>query len=259
MATIRLIHSNLGEAEEHALVLERAGHRVDRSPLDPKSLKILKARPPDVVVMDLTRSPARGRDLGVLLRKTASTRTVPLIFAGGDPGKVERVRVLLPDAAYTSWKKVRGAVRRALRDEVSGPVVPGSTFAAYAGTPLPKKLGIKPGSVVALVNAPAGFEDLLEPLPEGVVLRRGARGRCDLVVWFAWSRTEVERRVQKLGEFAGRDGLWVAWPKQASGVESDLTQGEVRRIGLERGLVDFKVCSIDETWSGLRFTRRERR
>ena len=259
MATIRLIHSNPGEAEEHALVLKRSGHTVDRSPLGPKSLKALRARPPDAIVIDLTRSPAQGRDLGVLLRKTRSTRMVPLVFAGGDPEKVERVRGLLPDAVYTSWKRVRGAVARALRDEARDPVVPGSTFAAYAGTPLPKKLGIKPGSVVVLVNAPAGFEDLLEPLPEGVVLRRGARGRCDLVVWFARSRAEVERRIVKLGEFAGRDGLWVAWPKRASGVESDLTQAEVRRIGLARGLVDYKVCSIDETWSGLRFTRRERR
>ena len=259
MATIRLIHRNPDEIEEHALSLERSGHGVDRSPLDPKSLKALKSRPPDAIVIDLTRSPAQGRDLGVLLRKAGSTRAVPLIFAGGDPERVERVRALLPDAAYTSWSRIRGAVTKALRETVRDPVVPDSTFAAYAGTPLPKKLGIRAGSVVALINAPDGFEELLGRLPEGTVLRRGSRGRCDLVIWFARSRSEMQRRVVRLGEFAGRDGLWVAWPKRASDVESDLTQAEVRRIGLARGLVDYKVCSIDETWSGLRFTRRERR
>ena len=136
--------------------------------------------------------------------------------------------------------------------------MPDSTFAAYAGTPLWKKLGIKPGSVVVLVGAPEGFEGRLGTVPPGVVFRRGARGRCDLAVWFARSRAEVERRVVRLGEFAGRDGLWIAWPKRASGVASDLTQTVVREIGLSSGLVDYKVCSIDDTWSGLRFTLRER-
>jgi hypothetical protein len=90
------------------------------------------------------------------------------------------------------------------------------------------------------------------------VLRRGARGECDLAVWFARSQAEVEKRIERLGRFAGAGGLWVAWPKRSSGVRSDLTQAVVRRIGLAKGLVDYKVCSIDDTWSGLRFTPRER-
>lgn len=259
MATIRLIHPGSGEIAERAIVLARAGHEVDWSSLDPRSLKTLKAHPPDVIMIDLSRAPAQGRDLGILLRRTRSTRAVPLVFVGGDPEKVELVRELLPDAVYTTWKRVRGSVTRALRLRFADPVVPASTFAAYAGTPLAKKLGIKSGSVVVLVGAPEGFEQRLGRLPEGVVLRRGARGRCDLVLWFARSRREVERRVLRLGEFAGRDGLWIAWPKRASGIASDLSQTVVREIGLSSGLVDYKICSIDETWSGLKFTRRERR
>jgi CheY-like chemotaxis protein len=228
------------------------------TPLSPGSFKDLKAHPPDVVMIDLSRSPAQGRDLGILLRRTRSTRAVPLVFVGGDPEKTERVRELLPDAVYTTWKRVRGSVTRALRLRSTNPVVPDSTFAAYAGTPLTKKLGIRPGSVVVLVGAPEGFEGRLGSLPEGAVLRRGARGRCDLVLWFARSRREVERRVARLGEFAGRDGLWIAWKKRASGVASDLSQTVVREIGLASGLVDYKVCSIDDTWSGLKFTQRKR-
>jgi hypothetical protein len=229
------------------------------APLDPAALKALRANPPDVVVIDLSRSPSQGRDLGVLLRKTRSTRGIPLVFLGGEPGKVKRVSELLPDAVYTEWNRVRGAVTRALKRRTGAPVVPESTFAAYAGTPLAGKLGIKPGSVVALVGAPEGFEDRIDGLPPDVTIRRGARGRCDLAVWFARSRSEVEKRAEKLGEFAGAGGLWIAWPKRASGVKSDLTQTAVRKIGLDSGLVDYKVCSIDDTWSGLRFTRRARR
>ncbi len=88
----------------------------------------------------------------------------------------------------------------------------------------------------------------------------GSRGGCEpCAAAHARSRREVERRVVKLGEFAGPDGLWIAWPKRTSGVSSDLSQTVVREIGLSSGLVDYKICSIDETWSGLRFTPRDRR
>jgi CheY-like chemotaxis protein len=259
MATVRLIHWDPEGAESGASTLERSGHVVDRTLFDPASLRAIKANPPDVILIDLSRTPSQGRDLGILLRKTRSTRGIPLVFVGGEPAKVKRVSKLLPDAVYTNWRGVRGAVARALKQHPGDPVVPSSTFAAYAGVPLAKKLGIKPGSVVALVGAPDGFEDRIGGLPEGVMVRRGARGRCDLAIWFARSRIEVEKRVVRLGELAGSDGLWIAWPKRSSGVESDLTQSLVRRIGLDSGLVDYKVCSIDDTWSGLRFTTRGRR
>jgi CheY-like chemotaxis protein len=259
VATVRLIHSRSEKAEAGARVLERSGHTVDSTPVDPSSLRALRAHPPDVIVIDLARAPSRGRDLGLLLRKTAGTRDVPLVFAGGEADRVAHVESLLPDAVFTGWRSIRGAVVRAMSRRPSAPVVPESTFAAYAGTPLAKKLGIRPGSVVALVGAPSGFERRIDGLPEGAVVKRGARGRCDIIIWFARSRGEVGRRVGTLGGLAGVGGLWIAWPKRASGLDTDLTQVVVRRMGLAAGLVDYKVCSIDETWSGLRFTRRERR
>jgi CheY-like chemotaxis protein len=259
MARVRLIHWNPEEAASGVRALVRSGHQVDSARLEPAALKALKSNPPDVILIDLSRSPSQGRDLGVLLRKTRSTRSVPLVFVGGEPGKLKRIVELLPDAVYTEWSRIRGAVTRALRGRSGDPIVPDSTFAAYAGAPLAKKLGIKPGSVVALVGAPEGFENRIGGLPADVTIRRGARGRCDLAIWFARSRSDVVRRVGRLGEFAGSGGLWIAWPKRASGVRSDLTQKAVREIGLNSGLVDYKVCSIDDTWSGLRFTRRERR
>jgi hypothetical protein len=130
-------------------------------------------------------------------------------------------------------------------------------MAGYSGAPLVKKLGIKGNMVVVLVDAPEGFEETLAPLPEGVTLRRGARGRGDLVLYFAKSRKDLTRRIERLGSLAGKGGLWVVWPKRASGVASDLTQPVVRKIGLDAGLVDYKVCAVDTTWTGLRFARRK--
>jgi hypothetical protein len=137
------------------------------------------------------------------------------------------------------------------------PVVPKSLMEGYAGTPLPKKLGIKEGSAVLLVGAPDAFDETLGQLPEGVQLHREPPGGCDLTLWFVRSRQELEAGVERMGASAGKGGLWIIWPKKASGVPSDLSQAVVRRVGLDSSLVDYKVCSVDKTWSGLRFTRRK--
>ena len=133
-----------------------------------------------------------------------------------------------------------------------------SSGSGYSGTPLPKKLGITDGSTVALVGAPAG---VLDDLPTGVTVKRQARGKADVVVAFFTEQREFERRIDALGRMifpAG--GLWVAWPKKASGVATTMNENVVRAVALPLGLVDNKVCAIDETWSGLRVVwRRERR
>ncbi len=128
--------------------------------------------------------------------------------------------------------------------------------AGYSGRPLARKLGIKAGMVVVLIDAPAGAEALLEPLPEGVVLRRGNRGGREITLWFTTSRRELERRFEAVARAVGEGTLWMAWPKRSSGVATDLTEDTMREVALPAGLVDSKVCAIDETWSGLRLTRR---
>jgi hypothetical protein len=131
------------------------------------------------------------------------------------------------------------------------------TSAGYSGTPLVRKLGIKPGSVLALISAPADFDAVLGDLPDGVTSRRRAAGSCDVVVAFFVRRADLERRLPALRRALDVDGgLWIAWPKRASGVDTDLREGPVRELGLAAGLVDNKVCAIDETWSGLRFVYR---
>ena len=130
-------------------------------------------------------------------------------------------------------------------------------MAGYSGTPLPKKLGIKPGARLALINAPEDFDATLGELPEAVKTRTTARGPLDVVLYFTTSRAELARRVEGLARaLETNGGLWIAWPKRASGVPTDLDENAIREIGLAAGLVDNKVCAVDETWSGLRFVIR---
>jgi len=128
--------------------------------------------------------------------------------------------------------------------------------AGYSGTPLAKKLGIAAGSSLAVISAPNGFCDGLA-LPEGVSVRTSARGRVDVLVFFATRRAELVRRFPAMKRALDFDGgLWIVWPKRTSGVASDLSENPVREIGVANGLVDNKVCAIDDTWSGLRFVFR---
>jgi hypothetical protein len=160
---------------------------------------------------------------------------------------------VLPDAVYTAWGRIRGALKQALAHPPASPVVPDSVLAGYSGTPLPKKLGIKPNSVVALITAPDNFAASLGELPNGVTFRDQPPG--DLTLWFLRSRRELERGIA--GMSATEGPLWMIWPKKAAGLNTDLTQQDVREIGLATGLVDYKVCAVDATWSGLLFRRRK--
>ncbi|NND75209.1 MAG: DUF3052 family protein [Ilumatobacter sp.] len=134
-------------------------------------------------------------------------------------------------------------------------------MAGYSGTPLVNKLGIGPDTRVAIVNAPGVFRSLLAPIPPGVQFRSNLRGRADVVVMFVTARGELVRRIGAAGRTIFPGGaLWIAWPKRASKLPTDMTEDVVREVALPLGLVDNKVCAIDDTWSGLRIVwRRELR
>jgi hypothetical protein len=135
--------------------------------------------------------------------------------------------------------------------------MPTSAHRDYSGTPLPKKLGVRQGSRVLLVRPPEGFE--LAPLPEGVELLGAARSGLDVAVLFTTSAADLERRMPRLAAALASDGrLWVAWPKKASGISTDLAFEAVQRIGLDTGLVDNKSASITDAFQGLQFVIRLR-
>ncbi len=130
-------------------------------------------------------------------------------------------------------------------------------MAGYSGTPLPQKLGIKPGTALCVIGAPTGFARALGELPPGAAIASRAEPPLAFVLLFARSRAVLAQRFAEQAAGLAPDGmLWVAWPKKAAKVDTDLDENAVREVGLAAGLVDNKVCAIDATWSGLRFVVR---
>jgi len=247
--SIRLICWKLDRAAELEAELETAGFGVCTGVFDTSTLRELADKPPAALVIDLDRLPAQGRDVGVALRTRAGTRKIPLVFVDGAE--------VLPDAVYTTRAEMAEAVARAIANPPTEPVVPSSTLAGYSGTPLPQKLGVKPGSTVALVDAPDGFVTTLGELPEGVKIQQAAGEGAQVTLWFVQSLDTFEKGIERMAEVAGDGRLWVCWPKKASGIVTDVTQNHIRSTGLATGLVDFKIAAIDATWSGLCFTKRK--
>ena len=129
--------------------------------------------------------------------------------------------------------------------------------AGYSGTPLAKKLGIKPGTRVVALGAPADYRELLDPIPEGAEIVADLGEGEAFVHFFTIERTVLEAEIAKLKAALAPAGiLWISWPKKAARVETDLDGNVVRGTGLDAGLVDVKVCAVDETWSGLKFVYR---
>ncbi len=134
-------------------------------------------------------------------------------------------------------------------------------MAGYSGTPLPRKLGIKPGLMVVTINAPANYRRLLGQIPDSVTFSNRVTANSMFVHLFTTKRSELERRLSILRDKISDNGaIWVSWPKKSSGISTDVTEDVIREIALPLGFVDIKVCAVDETWSGLKLMiRRENR
>jgi hypothetical protein len=130
-------------------------------------------------------------------------------------------------------------------------------MAGYSGTPLVKKLGVKPGFRIALVGAPKDFKKELDPLPATAKFAVATADSLNLILLFVSSQKELKSRFAALAAKLQKDGMiWVAWPKKSSGVVTDLSFNNVQNIGLDAGLVDVKICAVNEIWSGLKFVYR---
>ena len=192
------------------------------------------------------------------LRSYKSTRLMSSILVDGEPEKEKESRLKCPMPSYTNCDRIVARLEDLIRQTPQKALQARLRLEGYAGVPLAKKLGIRPGYTVSLVGAPEGFRETMGELPENVVLRDGVRTQSDLTLWFAKSRRELEERLQHMRPLSKKAGLWILWPKQTSKLQTDLGQPLVREAGLAAGMVDFKICSIDKNWSGLRFTLREK-
>jgi hypothetical protein len=256
MVTVRLLCWNPELAAERARILASRGVYVDASPLKPPGLiGHFRALAPQAVVIDLDRLPSHGREVATALRSSKSTRQIPIVFAGGLPDKVEAIRRELPDAVFTGWDSAPKALKAAIRNAPVNPVTPTPHMQRYSGSPLVKKLGIKPDMRVATLNAPEDFEAKLGDLPDGAEVSPDITRKTGLVIWFVRSRAELDIGIV-MGRMPAQCGLWIVHPKRTSRYKVDFTQNDVRHAGLEEGLVDYKVCAVDQDWSGLKFARK---
>jgi hypothetical protein len=250
LTRVALVHQKPEEASD-ALERLRAG-AFDAACVTVKSaadFRRLRESPPSVLVVDLSRAPSHGRAVAGEWRRNRTTRYVPLVFLGGDAEKVAMVRQSFPDAVYASAATLVESVRHAMRNAPEDPVVI-PPMSEYTHSPLPKKLGIGPGTAYHVINEPQGFRRKLGAEPGAAPAHR--------VLFFVRSAAELKKGLRAaIGAVAAGGGLWIVYPKKASGVETDLTQQSVRETGMAAGWVDYKVCAVDETWTGLCFARRK--
>jgi hypothetical protein len=245
-ARVLVIHRDTAEATERASRLRSLGFDATAYlSLGTKGFRGIRQQPPQAILIDLTRLPSYGKAMGVLLRQHKSLGIIPLVFVEGDPDKAAQVRAVLPDAVYTTWAKVAAAIDKAIRQGPKEAAPP-----RHPDTPLLTKLGIGSHTCVAVLHPPDGFE-----LP-GVHTQKQV-GEADVVMTFFRSSIALGRELPVVaGMMRKGRRVWVLWPKKASGAAGDLTMVRIREMASAFGLVDYKVCAVDETWSAMTLGKR---
>lgn len=256
MARIRLFHWKPSEAGARVTALESSGHAVIyRAPTNHSSLTGWRDDAPDAFVVDLTRSPSHGRAIGMALRKSPAARALPLVFAGGSDAAVATVRATLLDVVYATWDELPAALADALAAPPRAVIVP-KQMPGATQTALAKKLGIRAGQRVLVIDAPGGFVDWLGDLPEGAAL--ATRGAGDQVVWFVASAEDLERDVARVARRAAGAPLWIAWEKhRPDRARGELSMNAIMAVGAALGMSQYKICSINEDWSAMVFRTKD--
>ena len=260
MARIRLVCWNEELAANRAQALKKAGLEVDASPFDPAGMITrLRENPPALMLIDLDRLPSHGRAVAIMLRTSKSMRHIPIVFAGGVEEKVAVARTEVPDAVFTDWASVAVAIKKAVKNPPAVFAKPVPPMERYTGSRLAKKLDLKAGTKAALIGAEDGFVELLGDLPEGVEFQSRITTKTKLVLWFVRASNEIGEAFE-LACARMPDGcsIWIIYPKKAGRHRVDFTQNDIREIGLNAGVVDYKICAVDADWSGMKFARRRK-
>jgi CheY-like chemotaxis protein len=254
MHRVRLFHWRAEEAKPLIAALRAGGYTVEY-PGDKANgnWRSLRERPqPAAAVIDLTRLPSHGRYVAAEIRASKSMRQIPIVFVDGDPDKVEAIRKALPDAVYTSRASLLSALKRV--KPLLDPVVPPRMMTRTDRTAA-EKLGIKAGARVALVEPPVDYLRVLGKLPKDVSLEEDPEEALPLTLCFVREPEAYLAGLADIRKRALRSRIWIIYPKQqARQRTSGLTQGLIREAALAVGLVDYKVCSVNEVWTGLLFT-----
>ena len=253
MPKVRLIHWKVNEATTLIDTLRSAGHQVAyEEKFDSSALREMRSSPPDAVVIDLTRLPSHGREVAAALRGSKATRHIPLVFVDGVRERVDTIRRMLPDAEYTERKDLLKKIREAMRTRPSDPVMPLPMMQRYAGRTVAQKLGIQEGSSVAVIDPPRA-----RVLPADVNITENPDESCAVTLWFIHDREGLSAALPGLRKLARKTKLWLLWRKGAAAARSGVTQTVLRASAISAGLVDYKICAVDKTWSAMLFAARK--
>lgn len=253
MARVCLLHWNAGGAEAMQNLLVSAGFEVEYDPnYDSALMRKWRTDPPAAFVIDLSRLPSRGREIAIALRQSPKTRQVPIIFCEGAPEKVNLIRDILPDAAYCSCERLIETVKSARL--MKEPLRPVDMMSRFGGRSTAQKLGIKEGSTVAVVDPPGNVSTILGTLPDRVEF---VEQDAAVTLCFVHSVDDLRGDMSRVRGWASNTKLWIVWRKRISRGFAGVTGELVRDIGIDLGLVDYKICSIDENWSAMLFARRK--
>jgi CheY-like chemotaxis protein len=256
MHRVRVIHWKPAEAEPILELLRTNGIAPEFDP-DPNGSAIarsLRANLPDAIVIDLSRLPSQGRELAVWLRNRKSTRNIPIVFVGGEEEKIARVKAVIPDAAYTTGSNLPRAVKKACASPVLNPLIPPSMDIRAKDKSTAQKLGIAASSTVAVIDPPRDYLSMLGELPEGAEVFEDPEEVAGVTLWFIRDSEAMLAALRRMRAIAAKTKLWIVWPKGAS---NKFREGPIRETALDNGLVDYKICSVNEQWSGILFARKK--
>jgi hypothetical protein len=244
MTRVRILHWKAAESAPLTEACRACGFEVEYEDVPfPTLIKSIRRNQPDAVVIDLTRLPSHGREAAMAIRRTKYSRYIPIVFVDGEPDKVEAVRRHLPDATFASRKQLCTRINAALANPVANPVAPPGAMERYGSRTKAQKLGIKQGLTVAVIDPPRGYETVLGDLPEGVELIENPVSVHPVTLWFVRDSDAYLSALGRMRAIAAKTKLWVVRPK---GPGSRLNEKFLREGANEVGLVDYKICAIDE-------------
>jgi CheY-like chemotaxis protein len=257
MLRVRIVHWKPEEAGPLVEACRRGGMEADydaEAPSGPTVCRAIRQNPPDAVVIDLSRLPSHGREIAVWMRSIKATRHIPIVFANGEPAKVGNMRALLPDATFTTTASVRKAVAAACRKRAAEPVQPAPMMERYGARTAAEKMGIKAGATAAVIDPPRDYPAVIGELPENASLVENPDSVESVTLWFVHEPAGLHAGLRRMRAIADRTKLWILWRK---GSDNGITQNGVRQAGIDVGLVDYKICSVDGRWSGILFARKK--
>ncbi len=250
MPRVRIVHWKAPRAGPLIEACRAGGFEVEYDDVRGSDvIKLVRANPPDALVLDLSCLPSHSREVAVYLRGTKYARHIPLIFVDGAAEKVEAVRRLLPDAAYTSLKRICAAIKAA--KPLQNPVRPRGIMERYGSRTVAQKLGIGEGSTVGVVDAPRDYAAALGPFPENVEIFEDPRSPQSITLWFVNDARAYRAAMPRMRAIAAETKLWVIWRKG----QPEIGARAIRAGADEAGLVDCKICAVNEKWSAMALAR----